>query len=433
MYDYAILHYGEIGTKGENRPRFEERLLAGVTRALRPYVPAGGEKAARPRRSPGRIIFALGSIPPDLRDAAIAAVARQPGVAWISPAVKCEPTVESIAATAVALARKRTGSFKIRANRTDKTLPFDSHDLHRIVGAAVNAATGRAVRMEDPDDVYRIEVDRRAAWVHDAKIPGAGGLPVGSAGSVVTLLSGGIDSPVAAWRMMTRGCDVTGLHLWNRSFSGEGVRDKVLALGQALAQHQGRFRLVIIPFAGIQRAIVAASPDDVRMLLYRRAMLRVAAEVARAGKHDAVVVGDSVSQVASQTMQNLAAVYDASPGLLLTPLAGSCKSETIAIAQRIGTYGISIGPGADCCGLLVAKHPRTNCRAAELREIEARYDLAELVAEAASERETHDLEARADTPSPAPAAPAPVAVPASASCDPTHSGVDSSARRHFSP
>jgi thiamine biosynthesis protein ThiI len=395
MYDHAVLHYGEIGTKGDNRRRFEERLLVGVARALRPYVPKGAERRARPRRSPGRIVFALDAIPPGSRDLAIAAVARQPGVAWISPAVKCEPDLASIAAVAVALARRRTGSFKIRANRTDKSLPFDSHRIHCEVGAAVNAATGRAVRMDAPDDVYRIEVDRRAAWVHDAKIPGAGGLPVGSAGKVVALLSGGIDSPVAAYRMMLRGCEVMGLHLWNRSYSGDGVRDKVLALGQALAQHQGRFRLVLVPFDGIQRAIVAASPDDVRMLLYRRAMLRVAAEVRRAGRHDAVVLGDSVSQVASQTMRNLAAVYDAGEGLLLSPLAGSCKSETIGIAERIGTYGISIGPGADCCGLLVAKHPRTACTSGELRGIEAGYDLPALVAEALAGRETHDLAARA--------------------------------------
>jgi thiamine biosynthesis protein ThiI len=337
-------------------------------------------------------VFALAPIPAALRNAAILAVARQPGVAWISPAVSCAPTIEAMSHAAVALARKRTGSFKIKAKRTDKTLPFDSHRIHREVGAAVNAATGRAVLKDDPDDTYRIEVDRKVAWVHDAKIIGAGGLPVGSAGSVVTLLSGGIDSPVAAYRMMLRGCEVTGLHLWNRSYSGEGVRDKMLSLGRALARHQGAFRLVLIPFDGIQRAIVAASPDDLRMLLYRRAMLKVAAEVVRAGKHDAVIVGDSVSQVASQTMQNLAAVYDAAEGLLLTPLAGSCKDETIALAQKIGTYELSIGPGADCCGLLVAKHPRTRSTAAELREIEARYDLPALVREAAAERETHDFD-----------------------------------------
>jgi thiamine biosynthesis protein ThiI len=165
----------------------------------------------------------------------------------------------------------------------------------------------------------------------------------------------------------------------------------VIDLARVLARHQGHFRLVIVPFEDVQRAIVAAAPADLRMLLYRRAMLRVAGEARRAGGAAGVVVGDAVSQVASQTLPNLAAVWDAAEPPVLAPLAGTCKDETIAEAQRIGTYGISIRPGADCCGLLVAKHPRTQSTAAELRAIEATYDLASLVTAACAARETLDF------------------------------------------
>ena len=390
-YDHGVLHYDEIGTKGDNRRHFESRLLANVARALAPYTSKSAARPPRPRRTPGRMVFPLSAIDEADRAAAIAAVARQPGVAWVSAAVTCDATMESITKTTLDLAARRTGSFKIKARRTVKSLPFDSNQIHQVVGAAVNAATSRRVQMVDPDDTYRIEVDRHIAFVYDARVLGAGGLPVGSAGSVVTLLSGGIDSPVAAYRMMLRGCEVTAVHLWNRSYSGDGVREKVLDLGKALAKHQGRLKLILVPFDEIQRAIVAASPDDVRMLLYRRAMLKVADEIAREGRHQAVVVGDSVSQVASQTMPNLAAVYDAAESLVLSPLCGTGKRETIEVAQRIGTFEISIRPGADCCGLLVAKHPQTRSSAKTLQTIEEAYDLPALVRGALAERETHDL------------------------------------------
>lgn len=387
MFDHAVIHYGEIGTKGGNRRAFEERLAGNVTRLV---APAGN---ASVRRESGRLVFALAAVPEARREEILRLVALQPGVAWVAAAVRCKPTMDALCATAVDVARRGTGSFKIRGRRADKTLPFDTLDIHRAVGAAVQAATGRPVDLHAPAAEYVVEVDRHAGYVFDARTEGPDGLPTGSAGRVVALLSGGIDSPVAAHRMMVRGCDVVALHLWNRSFSGEGVREKVLDLGRALARHQGRLRLVLVPFDEIQRAIVAASPADLRMLLYRRAMLRVAARVKAASRSQGVVVGDSVSQVASQTLPNLAAVYDAIEPPVLAPLHGAVKKDTIAEAQRIGTYEISVRPGEDCCGLLVAKHPRTSCTVAEVRAVEATYDIEPLVLAAAEERETHDFHA----------------------------------------
>jgi thiamine biosynthesis protein ThiI len=191
--------------------------------------------------------------------------------------------------------------------------------------------------------------------------------------------------------MMVRGCEVVALHLWNRSYSGDGVREKVIDLGRALARHQGALRLYLVPFDEIQQAIVAASPADLRMLLYRRAMLRVANAVRREERAHGTIVGDAVGQVASQTMPNLAAVYEAADPPVLCPLVGENKIDTVRTAQRIGTYEISIRPGNDCCGLLVARHPATNARAGALRAAEAGMDVDALVSAALAGRETQEL------------------------------------------
>jgi thiamine biosynthesis protein ThiI len=385
MYDHVVLHYGEIGTKAGNRAFFEKSLVRNVRRAIRPW----GE--IEPRREQGRIVFPLAGVAPEAHQAVLEAIRRMPGVEWATAAVRTAPTMEAMCAATAALAGRAGGSFKIDARRAEKTLPFDSRDMNREIGAAVVAATGRKVDVHAPDVEYRVEADSRAAYVHDGKRRGPGGLPVGTAGKVVALLSGGIDSPVAAWKMMVRGCEVTALHLWNRSFSGEGVREKVLDLGRALARHQGFLTVHLAPFEDIQQAVIAASPADLRMLLYRRAMLRVANVVRREEGAVGTVVGDAVGQVASQTLPNLAAVYEAAEPPVLCPLVGENKIDTVRAAQRIGTFEISIRPAQDCCGLLVAKHPETNATVAALREVEARLDLDALVTAALAARETHRL------------------------------------------
>lgn len=383
MYDHVVLHYGEIGTKAGNRAFFEKALARNVALVVRPW---GGVET---RRESGRIVFALGAIPAEHHDALLDAVARVPGVEWVTAAVRTAPTIAALAEATVALARRAGGSFKIQARRAEKTLPFDSMDVNREVGAAVQAATGRPVDVHTPAVEYRIEVDARAGYVHDLRRRGPGGLPVGTAGRAVALLSGGIDSPVAAWRMMVRGCEVIALHLWNRTYSGEGVREKVMDLARALARPQGSLTLHLVPFEEIQQALVAASPAELRMLLYRRAMLRVANALRAETGALGTIVGDAVGQVASQTLPNLGAVYEASDPPVLAPLIGENKMDTVAAAQRLGTYDISVRPGQDCCSLMVARHPATSATAAELRAAETGVDFAALVAAALAARETH--------------------------------------------
>ncbi len=385
MYDHVVVHYSEIGTKSGNRAMFERALARNIAAA------AGRFATVDVRRETGRLVFAVPDAARERVDELLAAVALLPGVASAAGAVRTAPTLEAMGATAVRLAARRTGSFKIVAKRSEKALPFDSRDICREVGAAVAAATGRPVDVHTPDAVYTVEVDVRRAYVRDAHVAGPGGLPVGASGRVVALLSGGIDSPVAAYLAMLRGCRVTAVHAWNRSYSGDGVREKLLRLAAALAPHHGPLRLELVPFEGIQQEIVAAAPADVRMLLYRRAMFRIADAVRRERRAGATVVGDAVGQVASQTLANLGAVYAVAAPPVLTPLAGSNKLDVEAVARRIGTYDVSVLPGADCCGLLVARHPRTATTAAELARFEEGYDSAALLKAALAERETHTI------------------------------------------
>jgi len=382
-YNRCVVHYAEIGTKAGNRWMFENALARNVSRAVRPWI------KVNVRRETGRLTFPLAdAAPADLPDL-LAAVVRQPGVAWVSPAVRTRPVLAKIEAVTVALSRKRHGSFKINARRSVKSLPFDSMEVNRVVGAAVQAATGRPVDVHHPDDEYRVEADDKYAYVLDARRNGPGGLPVGTAGTVVTLLSGGLDSPVAAYRMMVRGCHVIGVHLWNRAYSGEGVREKVIGLAEVLARYHGPLRIELVPFDELQQEIVAFAPADLRMLLYRRAMLRVANIVREQQGAHATVTGDAVGQVASQTLQNLSAVYAAANPPVLAPLCGTNKADIVRTAREIGTYDESVKPGVDCCSLLVAKHPKTATTAARLADVESEYDLDALCADALSRREVH--------------------------------------------
>jgi thiamine biosynthesis protein ThiI len=357
-----VVHYAEIALKGGNRPWFETRLKDDLSERL------SGLASAKVRRERGRIVISLEEATDADVAAAVARIGRTPGVAWFAAAREVTPDVEALRVEVVARARTAAGSFRVETKRSDKTFPLTSMEVDRDVGAAVVEATGRKVDLEEADSVYGIEIANKRAFVFGDRLPGPGGLPVGTAGKVVALISGGIDSPVAAWRMMRRGCRVLGVHFLNASIGGEGVREKLDLLGEALALWQGKFTLRIVPFEALQRAIVAAVPADHRMLVYRRTMLRLADRIRDREGAKALVTGDSVGQVASQTLDNLACVYSAVPPPVLSPLCGAEKTEIIDRAKRIGTYEASILPHQDCCSYLIAEHPATK---ADAREVEA--------------------------------------------------------------
>ncbi len=386
MYDHVVVHYAEIGTKSGNRAMFERALAKNIRKTVSPW----GKVDVR--RETGRLTFALAPVATDDIAVVVAAVARLPGVAWVSPAVRTEPTMDAMRETVVELAKQRTGSFKISSRRTEKTLPFRSYDMNVDLGSAVAVATGRPVDVHNPDSEYRVGVDSKRAYVHDARINGPGGLPAGVSGKVISLLSGGIDSPVASYLAMLRGCRVIALHLWNQSYSGDGVREKVLRIGQELAKFHAPLRLEFVPFEEIQQEIIVAAPAELRMLLYRRAMLRVAGALRRQHNAGATITGDAIGQVASQTLPNLAAVYDAVEPPVLSPLIAMNKMDVVEIAKRIGTFEASVMPGADCCSLLVARHPSTGTTAKILREVEQDYDLDGLIRTALKGREVHQID-----------------------------------------
>jgi thiamine biosynthesis protein ThiI len=372
----VVVHYGEIGLKGRNRAAFERRLMAHLGLAL-------GDLGVRAgvRRVPGRLTIDL----PESAEAepALARLSRVPGVASVALGVSVPADLEAITAAAVdLLARSPAGTFKIETRRGDKTFPLDSVAVNRHVGAACVAATGRGVDLGAPSAVVRVEIPSRTAYVVGPGRPGPGGLPSGSTGTLLAFLSGGLDSPVAAWKMMRRGARVVAVHFWNRTREGQAVLEKLEDLCTTLALAQGEVPLVVVPFEAVQLAIVGAVPAELRMVVYRRAMLRIASPIARREKALGYVTGDSLGQVASQTAENLRTIHAVADLPIYSPLCGEDKAETVATARAIGTYDVSIRPHDDCCSFLVAEHPATRSRPAEVEALEASLDWPRLVEEA---------------------------------------------------
>jgi len=377
----VVLHFAEIGLKGGNRRRFERRLGDRLRQAL--------DSAALPAR-----VVALGgrflAVPQDPTRAARAleVLTRVPGVAHAARARLVEARLGTIEAAAIeVLAEAPAGSFKIESRRADKSFPLDSIGISRAVGAACMSASGRSVDVHAPVVRVRVEVLLGRAVVSAGRVAGPGGLPVGSGGRLLAFLSGGLDSPVAAWKMLRRGARVTAVHFWNRSLGAQAVLEKIEDLGRVLAWAAGELPLIVVPFEECQRAIVSVVPAEVRMLVYRRAMLRIGIALAREEKALGIVTGDSLGQVASQTAENLRAVHavTALPGHALPlymPLIGSDKVEIMERARRIGTYDVSIRPHEDCCSFLSAPHPETRARAQRLAELEQSLPWDELVAAA---------------------------------------------------
>lgn len=371
----VIVHYGELALKGGNRSAFERRLADRLREALKH---AGLEAKVV---SLGQRFLAVPADPAAERRA-LTVLTRVPGVAHAATARLVAPDVEAMGAAALqALAVCPPGAFKIEARRANKEFPLNSIEICRAVGA-VAATSGRRVDVHHPEATVRIEVLHGGAVVSAGKVPGPGGLPVGSSGKLLAFLSGGLDSPVAAWQMLRRGARLTAVHFWNRSVGAQAVLEKIEDLARVLAWAAGELPLVIVPFEPCQRAIVAAVPAPVRMLVYRRAMLRIGAALARDEKALGIVTGDSLGQVASQTAENLRAVLAVATLPVYQPLIGSDKAEIMARARSIGTYDVSIRPHDDCCSFLNAPHPETKASPERLAHLEEGLDWPALVAEA---------------------------------------------------
>jgi len=368
----AVLHYHEISLKRGNRPLFLRRLRANVLQAT-----AGlGVRGAR--QLSGRLVLDL---PPgaDL-DALRLRLATVFGLANFAVGLSVAPRIEPVKAAVLALLQgRRFDSFRITARRAFKVFPMSSDAVSRELGALVLAHFPTRVDLTRPALTVYVELLPREALVTVDREPGPGGLPVGASGRVVSLLSGGIDSPVAAWRIMRRGCEVEFVHFHSVPYLSDVSQAKARALVRHLVRHQFTARLWLLPFGEIQREVVLAVPPPLRVVVYRRLMVRIAEAVARRTGALALVTGESLGQVASQTLENIGRVDEVATLPILRPLVGTDKEGIIREARAIGTYEISVEPDEDCCTLFVPKHPATRTGPAAAVAAEARLDVARLV------------------------------------------------------
>ncbi|MCI0529166.1 MAG: tRNA 4-thiouridine(8) synthase ThiI, partial [Nitrospira sp.] len=364
--------YHELALKGKNRPFFIRQLVKNLLSATREL---GVQQALR---QPGRIILELdqNAQKTEIKQR----LGKVFGVANFSPAHKMPLEIEIIKKMISQLIQEKTfGSFRIRARRGDKAFPMNSVQINEVVGAWIKQATGSRVDLDNAELTIHIEVLTREAFCYFEKLPGPGGLPVGVSGRVVCLLSGGIDSPVAAYRMMKRGADPVFVHFHSYPFLSRASQEKTRDLLKLLAQYQYVSKLYLVPFGELQRQVVLSTPAPLRVILYRRLMMRIAEVIARQNHAMALVTGESLGQVASQTLENISVIQEASSLPILRPLIGMDKEEIIQQAEGIGTYEISIIPDQDCCQLFVPKHPVVKCSLDDAKKAEQRLDVHGLV------------------------------------------------------
>ncbi len=380
-----VVHYQEIALKGKNRPWFLSRLV----RNLRGAVADLDVRAVRPLM--GRIEVELG--PGATREEVGDRIRRTFGVANFSYAARTRLDLDVLTDQILRELRDRTcQSFRVSVRRADKRFPMTSPEVEREVGGRIKSARGWKVDLENAELVVHIELLTSEAFYFFGKERGPGGLPTGTAGRVACLLSGGIDSPVAAHRMMRRGCSVTFVHFHSYPILSRASQDKARQLVTLLTQWQQRSRLYLVPFGDIQQQVVLAVPAPMRVVVYRRLMMRIAEQIARARGAQALVTGEVVGQVASQTLENLAVIGNVAALPIFRPLIGMDKEEITAEATKLGSYPISIIPDQDCCTLFTPRHPQTRARLAQVESAEAVLPIQEFVEQAVREAVVEDFQ-----------------------------------------
>jgi tRNA sulfurtransferase ThiI len=368
----VIVHYQELALKGRNRPWFVDRLKHNLRAAT------AGLDVSRVRTLMGRIELVLG---PQARWEDVASrLDTVCGIANYSRAGRTSSDLEVLGNAIVAdLGDRSPASFRVVARRSDKRYPIESPEIERVLGARIKGERDWAVNLRAPELTVHVAILKDSAFYSFGKHPGVGGLPVGVSGRVACLLSGGIDSPVAAWRMIRRGCRAQLIHFHGYPFQSTASQDKVRTLTRILTRYQLRSRLYLVPFGEVQRQVVVSVPAPIRVVIYRRLMLRIAERLALWEGAQVLVTGDAVGQVASQTLDNLAVIGAATPMQVFRPLVGMDKEEVVADAQRIGTFETSILPDEDCCQLFTPRNPLTRATRDEVDAAEASLPLAELI------------------------------------------------------
>ena len=372
-----VIHYQEIALKGKNRPWFVARLVRNLREATKDL------DVRDVRALQGRIELVLGDA--TSWEAARDRVATVFGIGNFARAGRAPLDVDRIAAEILKdLGPENPPSFRLSARRSDKRFPLTSPQIEREIGGRIKEARGWHVDLSHPAFTIHVEALSRDAFYFFGKERGAGGLPVGASGKVACLLSGGIDSPVAAWRMMRRGCRVVFVHFHSYPILSRASQEKARELARLLARYQYHSRLMLVPFGEIQQRVVLAVAPPLRVVVYRRLMMRIAERLARLNRAQALVTGEVVGQVASQTLENMATIGSVVSMPVLRPLVGLDKEEITAEAQRLGSYPVSIIPDQDCCTLFTPKHPATKAKRHEVERAEEGLPIDEIVQQAVS-------------------------------------------------
>ncbi len=377
----VLIHYHEISLKGENRPLFERALLENVRKAL------GEDMWQDGRILLGRIVLRLRA-DADEHEAS-ARLKRVFGIANFAFVHVLSHDFDALSREALELvARRQFATFRIAARRSDKSYPLTSQEINERLGTLVREKLGKKVDLEHPDLTCFVEIAGKEVFVYFEKHKGYGGLPVGTGGKVCALVSAGFDSPVASWMMMRRGCEVVFVHFHSYPSTSAAAQENVKEIVKVLTRSQYRSKLYLVPFLPIQQAIVKADTEaSLRVILYRRFMARIAEEIAKKENCGALVTGESLGQVASQTLENIAVISAAAHLPVFRPLIGENKERIIAWAREIGTHDISSQPYEDCCSLFVPEHPETKAKLSVVENMEEKFDVRKLVDEAMVDEE----------------------------------------------
>ena len=381
--EILLLKLGEVVLKGLNRRSFEDKLVSNVRRRMKPC----GSFQIYIRQS---TIYVEPQTEDCDMEAAFKAARQVFGIVTVARAVPCAKEMDAIVETAKTyladeFAKART--FKVESRRADKQFPMNSIQISQYVGGELGQFFNVKADMHHPDLTVYVEIREKYAYIHTPSVPGAGGLPIGMGGRAVSLLSGGLDSPVSSYMIARRGVELEMVHFVSPPYTSQQALDKVLELARLLTVYCGRMIVHIIPFTEIQEEIRRKCPEDHFTLIMRRFMMRLANELALELRCRALVTGENLGQVASQTMQALAVSEDVTTMPVLRPLIGMDKEEIVKIARHIGTFDTSILPYEDCCTVFTPRHPKTKPSVEETREYEAALDVEGLCRRAMENRE----------------------------------------------
>lgn len=379
MYTTILVRFGELNTKGKNKKMFIQKLFTNIKRALKSFSNLEYIKAH------DRIYIELNDEDPVSVCDSLSIVS---GIQNFSLAVRVEKDKDSIVNQAFELAKECTGkTFKVKVKRADKNFPHHSDDMVRYIASKILKETEYKVDVHNPDFYIYADIRLEGAFVFNEVISGAGGFPLGVGGKALLLMSGGIDSPVAAHLLMKRGVEVEAIHFASPPYTSDGAIQKVKDLLHVLAKVQGKIKLTVIPFTKLQEEIYKNEDDSYHITIMRRMMYRIAEKVAN---HDNCLVlasGESIGQVASQTLESMAAINEVVKIPMIRPLATSDKLDIINIAKKIGTYEISIRPFIDCCTIFTPKNPSTKPSSKRAENLEKEFDYETLIDECIINRE----------------------------------------------